>query len=152
MKFRKSTRYALFAATELARLAPEETITAAEVAARYDVPVSVMAKVFQVLVRGGISTGTRGQRGGYRLARPSSETTLLDVITLFEPPVTSDGTEARGGDTKSANRDRLRRVLEEVDELVRCTFASISLETVVGDGPASTWRVPPDPARGYGRA
>jgi Rrf2 family protein len=135
MKFRKSTLYALHASTELASLEPGATVTAAEVAERYGIPVSVMAKVFQDLVRAEIAVGTRGQRGGYRLARPAAGITLLEIIDRFEPPSAAGGTPARGPDPFGARR--LQRVFDEVNELVRCTYASISLETVIG-GPAET--------------
>ena len=138
MKFRKSTLYALHASTELAYLDPGDTITAAEVAERYGIPGSVMAKVFQELVRAEIAVGTRGQRGGYRLARPAAEVTLLEIIDSFEPPAAGDGAAAAAPPTPDPfGARRLQRVFDEVSELVRCTYASISLETVIG-GPAGT--------------
>lgn len=138
MKFRKSTRYALYALTELARLGPDGSVTAAEVSERYGIPGSVTAKVFQELVRAGLAVGTRGQRGGYRLARPASEITLLEIIDRFEPPLSPPARAAGdGGAVEPAGARSLQRVFDEVGELVRCTYASISLETVVrGAGPA----------------
>ena len=128
MTLRKSTRYALCAATELARAAPDEAITAIRVAELYGIPGSVVAKVFQQLVRGGIAAGTRGQHGGYRLARGAAAVTMLDVIDAFEPPrrpvTPRDGTEPPFG------ARRLQKVFDEVDELERSTFASISLATL----------------------
>lgn len=134
LNLNKSTRYALYAAMEMASARGEEPITAADTARRYGVPGSVLAKVFQQLVRGGIAIGERGSHGGYRLARDPAELTILDVVEAMEPgrgPGTclledSEETEcSRTGDC------RLFRVFEEVDELARSTFASITLETLV---------------------
>ncbi len=84
MTLSKSARYALYAALEMAR-AGEGLVTAAAVAARYGVPATAAAKVFQQLVRAGLAEGVRGVGGGYRLARPRSRVTVLDVLSVFEP-------------------------------------------------------------------
>lgn len=134
-KVGKSARYALYAAMDLVRAGEGGQVTAAEVAARFSIPPAVMAKVFQQMVRGGLATGTRGSRGGYRLARKASEVTVLDVLDVFEPR-RSEGACLLDGEPPErcghAAECRLRRLFDEVDELARCTFASISLETLTG--------------------
>ena len=134
MNFQKSTRYALYAAMELARENGGDQVTVAQVAGRYTIPGAVLAKVFQHLVRAGVAVGTRGTGGGYRLARKAGEVTLLEVIDAFEPSGTPGGCLL--ADTSDDRCDlfpdcELREVIDEVDELVRCTFASITLETLV---------------------
>ncbi len=133
MKLNKSTRYALYAAMEMAA-AGEDQVTAAQVAERYRIPATVMAKVFQQLVRGGIAVGTRGTGGGYQLVNRPAEITMLDVIQLFEPArAPGECLLAVGSHVPCATHEecRLRLVFDEIDELVRCTFASITLETLV---------------------
>lgn len=131
MRFNKSTRYALYAAMEMAAAGADETVTASEVAQRFEIPPAVLAKVFQQLVRAGIAIGTRGVGGGYRLARPPSEVTMLDVIQVFESMRRPAGVAKEvTPDPANPRQRRLSEVFEEVDELVRCTFASISLETL----------------------
>jgi len=114
----KTTRYGLFAALEMARLPASRTVTAAAVAESHDVPPAVMAKVFQELVRSGIAVGTRGTRGGYRLAQGASEISVLDVIEVFEPPRQQE---------RGVPDDPVERLLAEVDQQVRATFASVTL-------------------------
>ncbi len=43
-----------------------------------------LSKVLQRLVRAGIVTSRRGARGGFRLARPAREITLLDIWVALE--------------------------------------------------------------------
>lgn len=135
MTLNKATHYALYAAVEMAR-AGDIPVTVAQVAARYGIPESALAKVFQQLVRSGVALGLRGTRGGYRLSKPSSRVTMLDVISVFEPPPSlSLGDPAQPtGESAAAP---LRRLFDELDELVRCTFASVSLETLVRRGRGS---------------
>lgn len=44
----------------------------------------LVAKVLTHLSQAGLITGTRGPGGGYRLARPPGEITILDVVAIFE--------------------------------------------------------------------
>jgi Rrf2 family protein len=135
MHLNKSTRYALYAAMEMA-LAGAEPVTVAGVAERYRIPEGALAKVLQQLVRAGIAAGTRGIGGGYRLAMPASKISVQDIINAFEPPRSRAPLSATGTARESdLPAFRLARLLEEVDELVRCTFESVSLETLAR-GPA----------------
>ena len=131
MKFSKSTLYALYAALELA--AADDPVTVASVAERFDLPPGALAKVFQQLVRADLAIGARGVGGGYRLAKPASEITVLDVISVFDAPgrnghfLLGERSEAA---REQATDARLSRLFDEVAEVVSCTFASVTLETL----------------------
>ena len=133
MNLNKSTRYALYASMEMALAEGDEPVTVAQVAERYAIPESALAKVFQQLVRAGVAGGTRGVGGGYRLSKPPSAITVLDVIRVFEP--TREHGEClladAGADCGRHERCRLARLFDEVDLLARNTFASVTLETLV---------------------
>ena len=135
MNFRKGTRYALYAAMEMARSTEGTPVTAAQVAGRYDIPSTVLAKTFQQLVRAGLAAGTRGFRGGYALTRPAAKVTVLEVIEAFEPVGSLQQCLLVGrGDPQCTEFDLcpVCRLLDEVDEMARCTYASVTLDTLVG--------------------
>ena len=138
MNLNKSTRYALYAAMEMT-LAGPEPVTVSQVAERYRIPEGALAKVLQQLVRSGIALGTRGIGGGYRLTRPPSQVHVQEVIEAFEGQRTKGQCllAERTHEICTENPPcRLRGLFDEVDELVRCTFESVSLETLAR-GPAS---------------
>jgi Rrf2 family protein len=149
MTITRSTRYALYAAAEMA-LTDDGLVTATEVAAKYGIPGGALAKVFQQLVRAGLAIGTRGVGGGYRLARPASKITVLDVLKVFERP-RAPGTcvlhDRPGQQCPQASACSLHWLFEEVDELVRCTYESVTLATLVrralprGGSPAAPIKV-----------
>lgn len=133
MTITRSTRYALYAAAEMAR-AGDAPVTVTEVARRYHIPSGALAKVFQQLVRAGVAHGTRGIGGGYRLAAPASRITVLDVLHVFErprPPGACMLHDKPGEHCPQASACALHWLFDEVDELVRCTYESITLETLV---------------------
>lgn len=136
MRYSKSTRYALYAVLEMA--AKGRPVAVVEIAATHGIPETVLSKVLQGLVRGGIARGVRGVGGGYVLARPAAEISTLDVIAVFDPPrreghcLLSD-VETQCADTTEC---RLRRLFDEVDEMARCTFESVTLDTLLRTHPA----------------
>jgi Rrf2 family protein len=103
-----------------------EAVSVSSVSARNGIPETALAKIVQQLVRAGIAEGTRGVGGGYRLTRPPSRVSLLEVIQVFEPAESRIQREVR----ESWALGRLRPLLLEVDQLVRSTFESITLETL----------------------
>lgn len=133
MNLSKSARYALYAAIEMA-LADEGPVTVGQVAARYRIPATALAKVVQQLVRSGLAVGTRGVGGGYRLARSASRISVLDVVAAFEPPRPAGRClldDHSAGDCHANAGCSLRELFDEIDEQVRCTLASVTLETLV---------------------
>lgn len=134
MNLNKSTRYGLYAAMELAKAWPEGPVTVAQIAARYGVPETALAKVLQQLVRSRLANGTRGVRGGYRLAKSPAEMTVFDVLAALEPvrEVRQCLLDDYAGECDEYETCRLRRLFDEVDELARATFSSTTLETLIG--------------------
>jgi Rrf2 family protein len=136
MNTTKSTRYALYAAAEMA-LAGEAPTTVAAVAERYGIPEGALAKVFQQLVRAGLAAGTRGIGGGYRLARPPKKITVLDVMNVFERPRESGACplhDRPGQRCPKMSACGVHWLFNEVDELVRSTYESVTLHTLVQRG------------------
>lgn len=133
MTVTKSTRYALYAAAEMA-MAGDGLVTVSAVAKRYGIPEGALAKVFQQLVRAGLASGTRGIGGGYRLARPPKKITVLDVLNVFERPRAAGACllhDGAGASCPQSSACQLHWLFSEVDELVRCTYESVTLETLV---------------------
>ena len=62
--------------------------SAREIAESYDIPLELLAKVLQRLVRARVLLSVQGTRGGYRLARSAQSIPVADVIQAVDGPVT----------------------------------------------------------------
>src|SRR5690349_17460564 len=60
-------------------------LTTQVIAERAQVPVDYLAKVLQGLGRAGLVRSRRGLGGGFVLARPLDELTVLDVVNAVDP-------------------------------------------------------------------
>lgn len=90
LNFTKKTDYALVALASLAEAAPDgsQTRSARAISDRYGIPHSLLMNVLKDLVGGGLVKSTRGAKGGYALARPPHQITVLGVLSAIEGPVT----------------------------------------------------------------
>ncbi|MBL8692872.1 MAG: Rrf2 family transcriptional regulator [Planctomycetes bacterium] len=135
MRWNTSTRLALYAAVEMAR-AGDGLVTAAGVAEKHGISAHHLAKVLQQLVRAGIAQAVRGVGGGYRLARPAKEITLLQIVEQFEGTVDLDKCLLQDARSGAACGDsamcRLKRVFDEIDRQALFTLQSVRLSTVAG--------------------
>jgi Rrf2 family protein len=76
--------WALHCAVVLSTLPEDASLPAARLAEFHGVPPAYLAKHLQALTREGILTAGTGRRGGYRLARPAEDITVLDVVLAIE--------------------------------------------------------------------
>ncbi len=84
MRLGEGVEWGLHSCLVLAWLDDEAPIPSARLAAIHELPVAYLAKQMQALARAGIVTSTSGPRGGFKLARPASEVTFLDVVDAIE--------------------------------------------------------------------
>ncbi len=87
MRLNQATDYAFRAVLYLSQLPPGEVVEAQVIARRECIPMRFLLKILRLLTKAGIVDSYRGVGGGYALARPPGEITLLDVLMAVEGPV-----------------------------------------------------------------
>ncbi len=86
LKIGRLAQQAIVAASYLAERYDEAgtRVSAAEIADARELPRPVVAKVLAQLSMRGITSGTTGPTGGYRLARAPKDITLFAIVEAFE--------------------------------------------------------------------
>jgi Rrf2 family protein len=84
MKLSDGVEWAIHSCTLLAVVPPEGSLPASRLAEFHGVPGAYLAKHLQALARAGIVESVPGRRGGYRLALPAAEVTILDIVLAVE--------------------------------------------------------------------
>ena len=84
MRLGDGVEWALHCTTFLASLPPDRPLSAVRLAEFHGVPPAYLAKHLQALARAGIVESVAGRKGGYRLARPATSISLLDVVEAVE--------------------------------------------------------------------
>lgn len=80
----EGVEWVLHCCTVLATLPSGETLPAAKLAELHDVAPAYLAKHLQATAAAGITETVPGPRGGYRLARPPAEISILDVVLAVD--------------------------------------------------------------------
>ncbi|MBW7571700.1 RrF2 family transcriptional regulator [Caproiciproducens faecalis] len=84
MKISTKGRYGLRALIDLAMNSTEGCASLSGISLRQDLSLNYLESIFASLKRAGIVIGIAGAQGGYVLAKPTSEITLRDIMTVLE--------------------------------------------------------------------
>jgi Rrf2 family protein len=133
LRLSKKADYALMAVKHLALRQDAASCSAREIAEAYEIPLELLAKVLQRLVRSRLLVSVQGTRGGYRLGRPPATIPVADVIQAVDGPLTvtacSDEDHNCEQYSKCSIRDPLWRIRERIAEaLGTVTIAEMAAE------------------------
>ena len=148
LRLSKKSDYALIAMKHLAtRPDGGASSSAREISECYDIPLELLAKVLQRLVRARLLVSVQGTRGGYRLGRNAQLISVADVIQAVDGPVTvtacSDTDHNCDQYTKCSIRDPLWKIKNRIIEALNTV--SVAEMAVEADAP------PPAPAHTVSR-
>lgn len=84
MLYSKPCEYAIRALTFLANSGAGTSVGAREIARTEHIPLPVLGKILQELVRKGLLSSRRGPGGGFKLARRAELITLRDIVAAID--------------------------------------------------------------------
>lgn len=131
----QTAEYALRAMSCLA-YEPDRLMPTNELAEFTKVPQNYLAKVLQSLAQAELIVGRRGVGGGYRLAKPAEQISLLDVINAISP-VERITACPLGLDNHAGRLCPLHRRLDLAAKQTIETFGGITLKDVISERDAA---------------
>src|SRR5215470_8339242 len=139
LRLSKKADYALIAMNHLARRqgSPSASTSARDIAERYDIPIELMAKVLQRLVRTGLLVSTQGTRGGYTLSRPAPTISVADVIQAIDGPVTVTACSTQKNDCEQYGKCSIRDPLWQIRERIVAALGTVTLAEMATDNVAT---------------
>jgi len=134
MRLSTKGRYAVMAMADLAgHEGATRAVSLADIARRQEISLSYLEQLFAKLRRQNLVKSVRGPGGGYRLARPSADVRIADIITAVDEPIRA--TRCLPGAGKGCTTTGLRCVThdlwEELGQQIHVFLSSISLADVV---------------------
>jgi len=87
MQFNQGTDYAFRVIMHLAALAEGEIVNTQAIAEKQNIPAGFLQKIMRSLTKGKLIKSYRGIDGGFSLAKPATEISLLDIIDIMEGPI-----------------------------------------------------------------
>lgn len=94
MRLTTKGRFAVTAMLDLALHSTKGPVTLAGISARQRISLSYLEQLFGKLRRHGLVNSVRGPGGGYRLAKPTQDVSVADIILAVDEPI--DATQCGG--------------------------------------------------------
>lgn len=133
--------WSIHCCTLLAVLPPGEAVPAARLAEFHGVPPAYLAKHLQALVGAGIASSASGPRGGYSLARPAAEVSLLDIVLAVDGDETAfrcseirqRGPAAQPGSPAYRRPCGIARAMWRAEDAWRAELEGTTVADIVGE-------------------
>ncbi len=87
MRISSLEEYGLRCLLTLAVLEPEKQLTIPEIAQKEGLSEPYVGKLLSLLKKGNLIKSARGRKGGFSIARPANEITLLEAVTTLGGPL-----------------------------------------------------------------
>jgi Rrf2 family protein len=129
------TDYAMRIMYETARLGPEGQASINKLAEAASVPYDFARQIANRLAHERLLISRRGSRGGFLLARPADEITMLDIfLAMGEKPTMSLCTHDDGACKRMQSCPIHYGVWGPLDDLIRLQLSSLTLSDAVERG------------------
>jgi Rrf2 family protein len=136
LRLSKKADYALIAMKHLAQ--NTRSTSAREIAEQYDIPIELLAKVMQRLVRTGLLASTQGTRGGYTLNRAAKAISVADVIQAIDGPFTVTACSTEKHDCEQYAKCSVRDPLWQIRERIVAALGTVTLSEMASDQEIAT--------------
>ena len=142
LKLTKKADYGLIALKHLAVRKPASA-SAKDIADSYGIPLPLLSKILQKLVKSGFLASEHGANGGYRLAMEPAAITAFEVIRAIEGPVFLTSCFTVHGDCEHSERCNVKGPLRKVHEGIVRLLSSITISEMAVDEPEAPAVIPP---------
>lgn len=149
MRLTRSVSYAVSVLLNVERGDGRSSMTAAQISKNCDFPPRFLYRILRRLVDSKLLSGVSGPGGGYRLARPAREITLLEIVMAVEGPQTASVLEPVCR-THQPAIDAVNQVCQESADHFSAKLESTTLAQLLKAKPAKkrTAKKPAKRARG----
>jgi Rrf2 family protein len=118
MHLTRAASYAIHALVYMAGQKQNRPLTSHRIAKARGVPERFLLKVLRPLVYARVLLSIKGPNGGYRLARPAADITLLEVLEAVDGPVRGQASFDRDDTDGQLNR-KLDQIVDQAADQIR---------------------------------
>jgi Rrf2 family protein len=131
MKISTKGRYGLRILIDLATHQKNGPVNLGDISARQGISEKYLWQVISLAKASGLIQSTRGPKGGYTVARPADQITVLDIITALEGPIILVDCLEKSESCDRHGSCTTRDVWLQVENSMKKSMASITLQDLV---------------------
>jgi Rrf2 family protein len=133
MRLSRAASYATHALVFLAAQKDSKPFASHEIARVWGIPERFLLKVLKPLVAVRVLVSLKGPNGGYRLARPANEISLLEVCEAVDGPIRGQAPSPWKSNDGSLEK-RLDQIIDQATERVRTQLGKIKISELARTG------------------
>ena len=130
MKLTRASSYALHAVAFMAAQKHDRPIASHLIAQARGIPERFLLKVLKPLVQARVLLSIKGPNGGYRLARPASDISMLEVLEAVDGPIRGQSPLSEEGN--GALNHKLENICKENADQTRKQLEKIRINQLLG--------------------
>jgi Rrf2 family protein len=129
MKLTRAASYALHAVAHMAAQKSDRPVASHHIAQARGIPERFLLKVLKPLVSARVLISIKGPNGGYRLARPAGDITMLEIVEAVDGPIRGHAplTESNG-----PLNSKLEAICKTTADSVRKQLEKVRVSDLVG--------------------
>jgi FeS assembly SUF system regulator len=136
LKLTKKADYGLIALKHLTVKQASGSSSAKEIADCYGIPLPLLSKILQKLVKGGFLASEHGANGGYKLARDPHTITALEIVRAIDGPIVLTACFTEHGFCTHSERCNVREPLRKLHEGILGLLSNITISDMSQDDEA----------------
>jgi Rrf2 family protein len=133
MKLTRAAEYAIRCVLYLAKHPFGDVVSRRDVARDMDIPLAFLGKIAQELGKAGVIVVRQGAHGGYELALPPGDISLLMVVEALDGEILINECLARPQDCGRSPHCAVHRVWTEARSRFRETLAGVSFARLAAE-------------------
>jgi Rrf2 family protein len=134
MRISTKGRYALASTISMAQFYnSSDSITLSSISERLGISKIYLEQVFSLLKRGGIVNSVKGSQGGYQLANPPEQITVMDILYSTEASLFENTEDTLSNKFPEIEDTMQQQVFKAIDQSVKNTLGKITLSDLVSD-------------------
>jgi Rrf2 family protein len=132
MKLTRASSYALHAVVFMAAQKEDKPIASHLIAQARGIPERFLLKVLKPLVSAQVLLSIKGPNGGYRLARPANDITMLEVLEAVDGPIRGQAPFSREDPHSPLNR-RLDTICNQAASQARKQLGKVRISELASN-------------------
>ena len=136
-----AVEWSIHCCTVLATLPEDQALPAGRLAEFHDVPPAYLAKALQAMAGAGIVVSRPGPLGGYRLGRPPSDVSVLDIVLAVDgdeaafrcSEIRQRGPAATAGAGAYGRSCGIAQVMWRAEDAWRAELAAVTVGDIVSE-------------------
>jgi len=130
LRVNKLTDYGSVILSHMARN-PNQRFSATSLAREVDLPTTTVKKLLKMLSKNALVTAHRGKNGGYCLARPAQQISLVDIVSAIEGPVALTECCVKAGICRIEEQCNIRDNWQNINRIIHNRLAQVTLAEMV---------------------